>query len=65
MKPKFEGPYIIIGLDKDGCSATLENLDNGRQKKAHFTNMMIASYDPKYNRVHEHFDDDLNDLQNM
>ena len=36
MKPKFTGPYTIVGLDKNGSSAVIEKLTTGRTMKAHF-----------------------------
>ena len=65
MKPKYKGPYIIIRLESDGCSATLEHMYNDRQMKAHFSNIVPICYDPKYNRVNEGFDMDLEAIQNV
>ena len=57
MKPKFEGPYIIIALNNDKTSATLEHLDTGFQMKGHFTNMTPISFHPSANRLPTNFDD--------
>ena len=65
MNPKFKGPYIVIALDPDNCSATLEHLHNGNQMRAHFTNLTIINFNPAYNRLHQNFDEDLQDLQKL
>ena len=57
MKPKFDGPYIIIAFDEDKCSATLEHMDTGFQMRAHFTNMTPINFHPSANRLSTNFDD--------
>jgi hypothetical protein len=65
MKPKFDGPYTIVSFDEDGVSARIENLDTGRQMRAHFTNMMPINFHPSANRAQTNFDDNLNDISPM
>jgi hypothetical protein len=65
MKPKFDGPYTIVSFDKDGISARIENLDTGRQMRAHFTNMMPINFHPLANRAKTNFDDNLADISPM
>jgi hypothetical protein len=60
MKPKFDGP-----LDEDGVSARIENLDTGRQMRAHFTNMMPINLYPSANRAQTNFDNQLADISPM
>ena len=65
MRPRYRGPYIVIGLEPDGCSAILEHMYNDRQMKAHFSNITPICYDPKYNRLNEGFDIDLEEIQKI
>jgi hypothetical protein len=65
MKPKFNGPYTIVSFDEDGVSARIENLDTGRQTRAHFTNMMPINFHPSANRAQTNFDDYLADISPM
>ncbi len=46
-----------MSFDKDGVSVRIENLDMGRQMRAHFTNMMLINFHPSTNRVQTNFDD--------
>jgi hypothetical protein len=63
MKPKHTGPYIIIDINPDGCSATIEHLYNGHIMKAHFTNLQVISFHAGVgNRVDRNFDDRLTDM---
>ena len=59
MKPKFNGPYVIIALNKTESSAVIENLSNGRTMKAHFTNLQLFSYHPDFTRLPNDFEDNL------
>ena len=62
LKPKYTGPYIILELNPDGSSAQVEHAHNGNQMKAHFSNMVPIGFNPKYNRVHAEFDEDLSHM---
>ena len=62
MKPKHNGPYVIVAFDEDGTSATIEHLHSGIQIKAHFNNISLVNFHPKSNRVHAEFDNDLWDM---
>ncbi len=63
LKPRFTGPFIISQLLPDGCSALIENLNNGNIMKAHFTNLQIISFHAGIgNRVDGNFDDRLIDM---
>jgi hypothetical protein len=62
MKPRFNGPYVIVEFDDDNVSATIEHLHTKKQIKAHFTNMSIVNFHPKSNRVHSEFDNELLDM---
>ena len=63
MKPKHTGPYIIIALHPDGCSATIEHLHTGHIMNAHFTHLHVISFHAGVgNRVDANFDDRLLDM---
>ena len=63
MKPKHTGPYIVIEINPDGCSATIEHLYTGNIMKAHFTNLQVISFHAGVgNRVDRNFDDRLLDM---
>ena len=62
MKPRHNGPFVIIAFDEDGISATLEHLHKGTQIKAHFSNMSLVNFHPKSNRVSAEFDNELYDM---
>ena len=59
MKPKFTGPFVIVGLDKHGSSAVIENLTTGRTMKAHFTNLQLFSYHPNFAKLPNDFETHL------
>jgi hypothetical protein len=65
MKPKHNGPYVIVAFDDDQVSATIEHLHTGVQMKAHFTNMSIVNFHPTANRVHSDFDSDIQDMVDL
>ena len=63
MKPKHTGPYVIVALNPDGCSATIEHLHTGNLMNAHFSNMQVISFHAGVgNRVDANFDDRLVDM---
>ncbi len=62
MKPRFNGPYVIVEFDDDNVSATIEHLHTKKQMKEHFTNMSIVNFHPKSNCVHSEFDHKLLDI---
>ncbi len=54
-----------MSFDEDGVSARIENLDAGRQMRAHFTNMMPINFHPSANRAQTNFYDNLADISPM
>jgi len=46
-KAKFTGPYAVIKLNPDGCTAIIEHLKNNSTIKAHFTNLQKFNFTPK------------------
>lgn len=64
-RPLYTGPYTIIKINKDQCTAILEHLHTGRLIKAHFTNMQYLYYMPEINKLSNDFDKEFFDkLQN-
>ena len=59
MQPKYNGPYVVISLDKDGSSATIEHMHTNQQVRAHFSNISLLNYLPQYHRVSEKYDKEL------
>jgi hypothetical protein len=58
-KPLFGGPYTIIKLDKDGCTAILEHLVTRKLIRAHFTNMQLLKYSPETIRLRGLFEQEF------
>jgi hypothetical protein len=58
-KPLFTGPYIILKLDKDGCTAALEHITTGKLIRAHFTNLQLLTYSPETIRLRGLFDQEF------
>jgi len=58
-KPLFDGPYTIIRLDNDGCTATLQHLVTTNLIRAHFTNMQLLKYSPDSLRLRGLFEQDF------
>jgi ribosomal protein L21E len=58
-KPLYTGPYVIVKINKDRCTAILEHMKTGRMIKAHFTNMQYLYYAPEINRLSHDFDAEL------
>jgi hypothetical protein len=48
MKPKFTGPYTIVGLDKNSSLAIIKKLITGRTMKAQFTKFQLFFYHPVF-----------------
>ena len=55
-KPVFKGPYTIIKLNDDKCTAILEHLSDGTLVKTHFTNMQLLDWNPDTLRFSDNFD---------
>jgi hypothetical protein len=55
-KPLYTGPYTILKINKDNCTAILEHLQTGRIIKAHFTNMQYLYYMPEISRLSDNYD---------
>ena len=47
LKPKLTGPYSIIKLNNDECTALIEHMDTNQISKAHFTNLQKFTFCPK------------------
>ena len=47
LKPKFTGPYVIVSINKDKCTAIIEHLHNDALSKAHFNNLQLLHFNPK------------------
>jgi len=58
-KPIYTGPYVIVKINKDRCTAILEHMKTGRMIKAHFTNMQFLYYAPEINKLSQNFDEEL------
>ena len=54
-KPLYTGPYTILKINKDRCTALLEHLKTGHIIKAHFTNMQYLYYDPQINKLSDQY----------
>ena len=59
MQPKYNGPYVIISLDKDGSSALVEHMHTGQQVRAHFSNISHLNYAPDCHRAPSNYDENL------
>lgn len=59
FRPKFTGPYVIIKLNPDGCSAIIEHLKNNSTLKAHFSNLQKFNFSPKRMPLPSEFLEDL------
>jgi len=57
-KPLLTGPYSIIKINDDKCTAMLENLSNKNVIKAHFTNMQLLNF-PNFIKLKDDFDKDF------
>jgi len=62
MQPKHTGPYTVESVDPTTLSCIVEHMHTGQQIKAHFTNLSVVNFHPKYNRLHSKFDDSLSTL---
>jgi hypothetical protein len=58
-KPLYTGPYVIVKINKDRCTAILEHIKTRRMIKAHFTNMQYLYFAPEINRLSNNFDEEL------
>ena len=58
-KPLYTGPYVIVKINKDRCTAILEHIKTRRMIKAHFTNMQYLYFAPEINRLSQNFDEEL------
>jgi hypothetical protein len=61
FKPLYTGPYTILKINKDRCTAILEHLKSGKLIKAHFTNMQFLYYMPELSRLSENYDEEFFD----
>jgi len=59
MQPKYNGPYVVVSIDKDESSALLEHVHTGQQTRAHFSNITLLSYLPQYHRSPARYDEEL------
>jgi len=56
MQPRYQGPYVIIEIDKDQSSALIEHLETGQQVHAHFSNITLLNFYPSYNKFPDRYD---------
>ena len=56
-KPLYTGPYTVVKINNDRCTALLEHLNNNNVIKAHFTNMQKLYYSPSINKLSDSFDE--------
>jgi RNase H-like domain found in reverse transcriptase/Reverse transcriptase (RNA-dependent DNA polymerase)/Integrase core domain len=61
-KPLFTGPYTILKINKDRCTAILEHLKTNKLIKAHFTNMQYLHYSPSINKLSDEFDKEFYEM---
>jgi Reverse transcriptase (RNA-dependent DNA polymerase)/RNase H-like domain found in reverse transcriptase/Integrase core domain len=61
-RPLYTGPYTILKINKDKCTAILEHLKTGRLIKAHFTNMQYLYYMPEINKLSDDYDKEFFDM---
>jgi hypothetical protein len=59
MQPKYNGPYVIISIDKDESSALIEHMHTNQQVRAHFSNISLLNYLPQYHRTPGRYDTEL------
>ena len=59
MQPKYNGPYVVISIDKDESSALIEHLHTHQQVRAHFSNISILNYLPQFHRSPGRYDEEL------
>jgi len=61
-KPLYTGPYTILKLNTDGCTAILEHLQTGRMIKAHFTNMQHLHYSPAHLKLSDQHEETFHNM---
>jgi hypothetical protein len=61
-KPLFTGPYTILKINKDRCTAILEHLKTNKVIKAHFTNMQYLHYSPSISKLSDDFDKEFYEM---
>ncbi|EFX61151.1 hypothetical protein DAPPUDRAFT_122492 [Daphnia pulex] len=59
MQPKYNGPYVIISIDKDQSSALLEHMHSNTQVRAHFSNITLLNYLPSYHKAPGRYDTEM------
>ena len=59
MQTKYNGPYVIVSIDKDGSSALIEHMHSGQQVRAHFSNISHLNYAPDCHRAPSRYDETL------
>jgi hypothetical protein len=57
MQPKYQGPYVVIAIDKDLSSALIEHMHTNVQVRSHFTNMTHLNYCPQYHKYPDRYDE--------
>jgi hypothetical protein len=58
-KPAFKGPYVILHLNTDKCTAIMEHLHDGTLVKGHFTNLQKLEWSPDTIRFKDDFEDKI------
>ena len=61
-KPIFIGPYTVLKINGDKCTAMLEHLKTRKIIKAHFTNMQLFTYTPKNHKLSDAFQEEISDF---
>jgi hypothetical protein len=59
MQPKYNGPYVVISIDKDEASALIEHVHTGQQVRAHFSNISLLNFLPQFHRSPGRYDEEL------
>ncbi len=59
MQPKYQGPYVIIEIDKDESSALIEHMHSGQQVRAHFSNISLLNFLPQYHKAPARYEEQL------
>jgi hypothetical protein len=59
MQTKYNGPYVVISIDKDQSSALIEHMHTGQQVRAHFSNISTLNFLPQYHKAPNRYDEEL------
>jgi hypothetical protein len=59
MQTKYNGPYVVVSIDKDQSSALIEHMHTGQQVRAHFSNISTLNFLPQYHKAPNRYDEEL------